>query len=251
VVTFVSAAASKTSFAVRDVKALHFCEWQDRMILELDKHPSEEVSRAIITLVLELKTVLETLDAVCPSTETAKQGDTCIFDGRFLHWGNGSENPRILVYSTAMPKLLLDDFFNKHFAGVSLRSTLLTSYYSTEFVIDRRTMTNPVCLHNLWMYKSPFVNVKQCPAYDVEKSREKWTAKAESMWEYLSTVAEAAELWPPAVCECCFDNRADSPSPLVKCTVSGCWMGSIHVTCMTPAAKKKKDWKCLVCLAGQ
>jgi hypothetical protein len=252
VVTFVSACASKTSFANRDGKVFDFCEWQDRMILELDKRPSEEVSRAIITLVLELKTVLEALDAVCPSTETALQGETCIFDGRFLHWGNGSEDhPRILVYSTAMPKLLFDDFFNTHFAGVSLRSTLLTSYYSTEFVIDRRTMTNPAFLHNLWMYKSPLVNVKRCPSYDVEKSREKWTAKAESLWEYLSTVAEAAESWPPAVCECCFDNKADSPSALVKCTVSGCWMGSIHVTCMTPAAKKKKYWKCLVCLAGQ
>ena len=246
VVTFVSACASKTSFANRDGKVFDFCEWQDRMILELDKCPSEEVSRAIITLVLELKTVLETLDAACPSTETALQGETCIFDGRFLHWGNGSEehHPRILVYSTAMPKLLFDDFFNTHFAGVSLRSTLLTSYYSTEFVIDRRTMTNPAFLHNLWMYKSPHVN-----AYDV--TVKKWTAMAESMWEYLSTVAEAAESWPPAVCECCFDNKADSPSALVKCTVSGCWMGSIHVTCMTPAAKKKKYWKCLVCLAGQ
>jgi hypothetical protein len=245
VVTFVSAGASKTSFANRDGKVFDFCEWQDRMILELDKCPSEEVSRAIITLVLELKTVLETLDAACPSTETALQGETCIFDGRFLHWGNGSEDhPRILVYSTAMPKLLFDDFFNTHFAGVSLRSTLLTSYYSTEFVIDRRTMTNPAFLHNLWMYKSPHVN-----AYDV--TVKKWTAMAESMWEYLSTVAEAAESWPPAVCECCFDNKADSPSALVKCTVSGCWMGSIHVTCMTPAAKKKKYWKCLVCLAGQ
>jgi hypothetical protein len=238
-VTFVSDGASKTSFVNLDV--FNFREWQDKMLSVLDNNRTEELSEKIIALVNELKTVLETQDTACPNTQTAMQSETAIFDGRHLHWGPGSDD-RFVVYSEAVPHLLFEEFFNKHIVGVTLRKTLLTTYYSTELVIDRRTIANPAFLHNLWMFKSREMSKCQSP--------EEWAATSESMWDYLSTLADKEGLWPSAACECCLNNRADST--LVKCTVDDCWIGSIHKACiLTTSAEKKKKWKCLVCLAGQ
>jgi hypothetical protein len=143
-----------------------------------------------------------------------------------------------------MPEVLFHDFFNKQISGVTLRKTLLTTYYSTEMVIDRRTIANPAFLYNLWMFKSREMSQWTSP--------EEWAAMSDSFWDYLSTLADKKGLWPSAVCgECCLNNRADLP--LVKCTVPGCLVGSIHETCMTTGAKKKPrgNWKCFVCLAGK
>jgi hypothetical protein len=239
-VTFLSVGASKTSFANG---VFNFREWQDKMLSELDKNRTEELSEKIIGLVNELKTGLETQDTACPEPQTAKQSETAIFDGRHLHWGPGSDKDRFVVYSEAMPQLLFDNFFNKIISGVTLRKTLLTTYYSTEMVIDRRTIANPAFLYNLFMFKS-----REMIQWT---SAEEWATMSDSFWDYLSTLADKKGLWPSAVCECCSNNRAGSP--LVKCTVPGCLVGSIHETCMTTGAKKKPrgNWKCFVCLAGK
>ena len=235
VVTFLTEGASKTSFA--DLANFNVGTWQDKMLLQLDRMPSSDADTAISALVTELSEFLEKQDSLSVATETAKQGETCIFNGRDIHWGgNASNAPRYVVYSEAIPELVFHGFLDQLLNGVSLRSTLLTTYYTTENVVDRRTIVSPAYLHNLWLFKGNAV---------LRSSVEEIALTSNSVWKYISRMAAAQATWPRPVCHCCVVNHGQ----VVKCAEKDCWMGAIHETCRR--GRRRRRWKCPSCLSGQ
>ena len=224
-VTYLTDGANKTSFA--DCTSFNVDEWQTAMLKLLDNVRKDKTgaSNAVVTQVNVLKNELEHQDALSlqPDSETAKQGETFLFDGRKLHWGNASKDWRLVVYSQAVHRGLLDKFCND-----SLRNTLLTSIYSSEFVVDRRTIASPAFLHDLWLYNSP----------DVLKIEEENIAKqAKELWDKLSPLAIGLH-WPSSVCQCCVSN---DDADIVRCT------GAIHTNCMPLTERRPDEWKCSSC----
>jgi hypothetical protein len=231
VVTYLTDGASKTSFA--DCASFNVDEWQTAMLKLLHDVRKDKTgaSNAVVALVNVLKTELEHQDALSlqPDSETAKQGETFLFDGRKLHWGNASKDLRLVVYSQAVHRGLLDKFCNNH----SLRKTLLTSIYSSEFVVDRRTIASPAFLHHLWLYNSPDV---------LEITEENIAKQAKELWDKLSPLAIGLH-WPSSVCQRCVNNDSKE---LVRCTAEHCQMGAIHMDCM-PVTEQQDEWKCSSC----
>ena len=238
IVTFLTEGASKTSFAER---TFNVGAWQDKMLLQIGSLPGsgsgKDADTAISDLVTELSEFLEKQDSSIVATEAAKQGETCIFNSRDIHWGKASKDPRYVVYSEAIPELVFHDFLDQLLRGVSLRSTLLTTYYSTEYVVDRRTIASPTYLHNLWLFKADAV---------LSSSLERIALTSESVWECISRMAAAQATWPRPVCHRCVDNDGI----VVKCDEKDCWMGAIHNKCMSKRSSSN-PWKCPSCLAGQ
>ena len=238
IVTFLTEGASKTSFAER---TFNVGAWQDKMLLQIGSLPGsgsgKDADTAISDLVTELSEFLEKQDSSIVATEAAKQGETCIFNSRDIHWGKASKDPRYVVYSEAIPELVFHEFLDQLLRGVSLRSTLLTTYYSTEYVVDRRTIASPTYLHNLWLFKADAV---------LSSSLERIALTSESVWECISRMAAAQATWPRPVCHRCVDNDGI----VVKCDEKDCWMGAIHNKCMSKRSSSK-PWKCPSCLAGQ
>ena len=229
VVTFLTE-GSKTSFA--DHSLFNFGEWKDEMIRLLDSLPNPTVNTAIIELINKLAMFLESQDSLTHTRHAAKRGDTCAFNTQYCHWGNAADQQRVVVYSEAVPESIFNAFLDKIICGATLRSTVLTTYYSAEYVIDRRTIASPAFLHNIWLYNS--AKVPQMESSNV-------AAAAVQMWEFISSLADSA--WPAAVCgECCLNTD----SLLVKCSDKTCWMGAIHTACK-PAGAKKAKWKCPSC----
>ena len=227
-VTYLTAGANKTSFADFNVD-----EWQTAMLKRLHNVRKNKTgaSNDVVALVNVLKTELEHQDALIlkPDSETAKQGETFLFDGRKLHWGNASKDLRLVVYSQAVHRGLLDKFASNDF-----RKTVLTTYYSAEYVVDRRTIASPTFLHNLWLYNSP----------DVLKIKEKNIAKkAKELWDTLSKLGMGLH-WPSSVCQCCVSN---DDADIVLCTAEHCQMGAIHTNCMPFAERRPDVWKCSSC----
>ena len=233
-VTYLTDGANKTSFA--DCTSFNVDEWQTRMLKLLHNvhNDQTEASDAVVAQVNVLKTELERQDALSlqPDSETAKQGETFLFDGRKLHWGNASKDWRLVVYSQAVHRGLLDKFCND-----SLRKTLLTSIYSSEFVVDRRTIASPAFLHDLWLYNSP----------DVLKIEEENIAKqAKELWDKLSPLAIGLH-WPSSVCQCCVSNI---DTDIVRCTAEHCQMGAIHKDCLPLTWNRSSPWRCSSCLTS-
>ena len=228
-VTYLTAGANKTSFADFNVD-----EWQTAMVKRLHNVRKNKTgaSNDVVALVNVLKTELEHQDALIlkPDSETAKQGETFLFDGRKLHWGNASKDLRLVVYSQAVHRGLLDKFASNDF-----RKTVLTTYYSAEYVVDRRTIASPTFLHNLWLYNSP----------DVLKIKEKNIAKkAKELWDTLSKLGMGLH-WPSSVCQCCVSN---DDADIVLCTAEHCQMGAIHTNCMPLTERQRPQvWKCSSC----
>ena len=235
VVTFLTEGASKTSFA--DLANFNVGAWQDKMLLQMGRLPSADADTAISDLVTELREFLEQQDSSIVATEAAKQGETCIFNARDIHWGNASDSKhaRYVVYSEAIPELVFHAFLDQLLRGVSLRSTLLTTYYTAEYVVDRRTIASPSYLHNLWLYKADAV---------LKSSVEDIALTSDSVWEYISRMADAQVTWPRPVCHMCADNHGE----VVVCAKKDCWMGAIHKKCIPGT---RVPWKCPSCLAGQ
>ena len=229
-VTYLTDGANKTSFA--DCTSFNVDEWQTTMLKLLHNVHKDETgaSDAVVAQVNVLKTELERQDALSlqPDSETAKQGETFLFDGRKLHWGNASKDWRLVVYSQAVHRGLLDQFCND-----SLRKTLLTSIYSSEFVVDRRTIASPAFLHDLWLYNSPDV---------LEITEENIAKQAKELWDKLSPLAIGLH-WPSSVCQRCVNNDSKE---LVRCTAEHCQMGAIHMDCM-PVTEQQDEWKCSSC----
>jgi hypothetical protein len=104
VVTYLTAGAKKTSFADRTFSV---GEWQATMLTllcNLRHDQSRSVHQDVIEHVNTLKHELEKQDANNVQPALALRGDTYLFDGRDLHWGNASENAsegRFVVYSQA------------------------------------------------------------------------------------------------------------------------------------------------------
>jgi hypothetical protein len=141
---------------------------------------------------------------------------------------------RFVVYSQAVSRHLIDKFLKNE----ALQLTVLTTYYSAEYVVDRRTIASPAFLHNLWLYNSPDVlRIKQS---NIAK-------KARDLWDKLSRLAMGRE-WPSPVCQCCLRN--DEDENIVLCTVKDCQMGAIHTDCMPLAAQRPELWKCFGCLTS-
>ena len=233
VVTYLTDGASKTSFA--DCASFNVDEWQTAMLKLLHDVRKDKTgaSNAVVALVNVLKTELEHQDALSlqPDSETAKQGETFLFDGRKLHWGNASKDLRLVVYSQAVHRGLLDKFCNNY----AFRKTVLTTYYSAEYVVDRRTIASPTFLHNLWLYNSP----------DVLKINDQNIAKiAKELWDKLSPLAIGPH-WPSPVCQCCVSN---DDADIVLCTAEHCQMGAIHTNCMPLTERQRPQvWKCSSC----
>jgi len=143
---------NKTSFASFNVG-----DWQAKMLKRLHnvRKGKSHAMNNVVALVNTLKTELEVQDALSlqPDAEGAVQGETFLFDGRSLHWGNASKDLRFVVYSQAVHRGVLDKFFGNY----TLWKTVLTTYYSAEYVVDRRTIVSPTFLHNLWLFNSPDV----------------------------------------------------------------------------------------------
>ena len=240
IVTFLTEGASKTSFAER---TFNVGAWQDKMLLQIGSLPGsgsgKDADTAISDLVTELSEFLEKQDSSIVATEAAKQGETCIFNSRDIHWGKASKDPRYVVYSEAIPELVFHDFLDQLLRGVSLRSTLLTTYYSTEYVVDRRTIASPTYLHKLWLFKADAV---------LSSSLEEIALTSESVWECISSMAAAQATWPRPVCHRCVDNDGE----VVECDEKDCWSGAIHETCMWRGGRRRRRrWKCPSCLSGQ
>ncbi len=221
-VTYLTAGANKTSFARFNVE-----EWQAKMLTQLHNLRSAvpQAADAIIALVNILKSELEYQDVVGLQPDIAAQGETYLFDGRYLHWGNASEDLRFVVYSQAVSRYVLEKWHNDE----ALQLTVLTTYYSAEYVVDRRTIASPTFLYNLWLYAG------------VEQSK-KIAEEAREMWEKLSDVATDPR-WPSAVCQCCVRNDVAN---LIRCTDVDCWMGAAHLDCM-PHGSRRSRWKCSGC----
>lgn len=230
-VTYLTDGATKTSFA--DRAKFNVGEWQDEMLKLLHnlRMNAQEASNDVIALVNTLKTELEHQDALPEGVEKTQQGETFLFDGRSLHWGNASKDLRFVVYSQAVHRGMLDEFIGNR----DLRKTVLTTYYSAEYVVDRRTIASPTFLHNLWLYNSPDVMTIQQSSIAQE---------AHDLWEKLSNLT-LCEGWPSAVCQCCLNNDAD----IVLCTAKDCDMGAIHLDCI-PVLAEAGAWKCSSCLAS-
>jgi hypothetical protein len=235
VVTYLTAGAKKTSFADRTFSV---GKWQATMLtllcnLRHDQSQSSAQAQAVIQHVNTLKRELEEQDANNMQPVLALRGDTYLFDGRDLHWGNASENAgegRFVVYSQAVSRMLLE----KWHADQALQ--VLTTYYSAEYVVDRRTIASPTFLHSLWLYASNDVLA-------IKKS--KIADEARALWLKLAEVASHST-WPQAVCQSCVSNSLED---LVKCTVHDCWMGAIHEDCM-PIQGNMNSWKCFSCLTS-
>ena len=233
-VTYLTAGAKKTSFADRTFSV---GEWQATMLtllcnLRHDQCQSTS-AQAVIEHVNTLKHELEKQDANNVQPELALRGATYLFDGRDLHWGNASENAsegRFVVYSQAVSRILLE----KWHADQAL---LLTTYYSAEYVVDRRTIASPAFLQNLWLYASNDV-------LTIKKS--KIADEARALWLQLAEVASHST-WPKAVCQGCVSNSSEK---LVKCTVHDCWIGAIHEDCRPLSWKNESPWKCSSCLTS-
>ena len=189
-------------------------------------------AQAVIEHVNTLKHELEKQDANNVQPELALRGATYLFDGRDLHWGNASENAsegRFVVYSQAVSRILLEKWHTD-------QALLLTTYYSAEYVVDRRTIASPTYLHNLWLYNS----------HDVLRISEINIAKeAQDLWEKLDHLTKGRE-WPSAVCQCCLINDEDN---MVLCTAKDCCMGAIHSDCI-PLLAEAEGWKCSNCLTS-
>ena len=232
-VTYLTAGAKKTSFADRTFSV---GEWQATMLTLLCnlRHDQSRSVQAVIKHVNTLKHELENQDANNVQPALALRGDTYLFDGRDLHWGNASENAsegRFVVYSQAVSRILLE----KWHADQALQ--VLTTYYSAEYVVDRRTITSPTFLHNLWLYASNDV-------LTIEKS--KIADEARALWLKLANVASHSK-WPKAVCQSCVSNILED---LVKCTVHDCWIGAIHKDCMPLDVQMNSPWRCSSCLTS-
>ena len=230
-VTYLTAGAKKTSFAGFNVG-----EWHAKMLPVLCdlRKGVPKTADAVIELVDIFKDELERQDACSLQPEAAKQGETVLFDGRDLHWGNASEDEdlRFVVYSQAVSRLLVDKWCNDK----ALLCTVLTTYYSAEYVVDRRTIASPTFLYNLWLYASPDV---------LKGKRSKLEEKGKDLWKRLSALA-CGHKWPSQVCQCCVGN--DSVN-MAFCNVTGCFMGAIHPECMLIAVDPEK-WKCSSCLTS-
>ena len=235
VVTYLTAGAKKTSFADRTFSV---GKWQATMLtllcnLRHDQSQSSAQAQAVIQHVNTLKRELEEQDANNMQPVLALRGDTYLFDGRDLHWGNASENAgegRFVVYSQAVSWHLM----NKFISDRDLQLTVLTTYYSAEYVVDRRTIASPTFLHNLWLYNSP----------DVLKINDQNIAKiAKELWDKLSPLAIGPH-WPSPVCQCCVSN---DDADIVLCTAEHCQMGAIHTNCMPFAERRPDVWKCSSC----
>ena len=239
-VTYLTAGAQKTSFA--DRTNFNVGNWQAKMLPVLSllrQNGSDQVAaKSLIDLVKELQDELEQQDVCNLPPEAAKQGETFFFDGRDHHWGNAGDL-RFVVYSQAVSREVL----GKWCTDVALQSRVLTTFYSAETVVDRRTIANPEFLYRLWLFSSSDV-------LDIES--DKIAHQAEQMWETLSDLAELSlrarePTWPSAVCQCCVRND----TTLVHCKRPPgklCWIGAIHADCMTPG---KKRWKCKSCMSGK
>ena len=236
-VTYLTAGASKTSFV--DRARFNVGDWQIKMLKLLSElHKGRTgASDDVIALVNTLKAELEHQDAleISLQPEAAQQGETFFFDGRDLHWGNGCEDLRFVVYSQAVHRSVIERFFNNK----ALQKTALTTLYSAEHVVDRRTIASPAFLHDLWLYASS----------DVLKIKQENIAKeAGELWDKLINLASGSR-WPSAVCQCCLRNDVES---MVQCACANeeCWMGAIHTDCI--AVRPPKVWKCSSCLmSGQ
>ena len=231
VVTYLTDGANKTSFANR--ARFKVCDWQDEMLKLLSKLRKgvANASNDVIALVNTLKNELEHQDALSLQPDSETTVETFLFDGRNLHWGNASKDLRFVVYSQAVHRSLLDKIGSR-----DLRKTVLTTYYSAEYVVDRRTIASPTYLHNLWLYNSS----------DVLKISESNIAKkAHDLWERLHPLGMGLD-WPSAVCQCCLINDEDN---MVLCTAKDCCMGAIHSDCI-PLVAKAKGWKCSSCLTS-
>ena len=235
-VTYLTDGANKTSFA--DCASFNVDEWQTAMLKLLHDVRKDKTgaSNAVVAQVNVLKTELEHQDALSlqPDSETAKQGETFLFDGRKLHWGNASKDFRLVVYSQAVHRGVLDKFVGNY----TLWKTVLTTYYSAEYVVDRRTIVSPTFLHSLWLYNSPDV---------LEIKQENIAEEARELWDKLSRLTKDRE-WPSPVCQCCWRN--DEDENIVLCTVKDCQMGAIHTDCMPLAAQRPELWKCFGCLTS-
>ena len=112
VVTYLTDGANKTSFA--DRSTFKVGEWQDQMLKVLRKLRKGEANAPndVIALVNTLKTELEHQDALPEGVEGAVQGETFLFDGRNLHWGNASKDLRFVVYSQAVSWRLMNKFIS-------------------------------------------------------------------------------------------------------------------------------------------
>jgi hypothetical protein len=231
VVTYLTDGANKTSFA--DRARFKVCDWQDEMLKLLHKLRKgvANASNDVIALVNTFKNELEHQDALPEGVEGAVQGETFLFDGRNLHWGNASKDLRFVVYSQAVSWHLMDKFIKNR----DLQLTVLTTYYSAEYVVDRRTIASPTYLHNLWLYNSPDV---------LEISESNIAKKAQDLWEKLFPLGMGLK-WPSAVCQCCLSNDEDN---MVLCTAKDCCMGAIHMNCIPHA--QAEEWKCSSCLTS-
>ena len=230
VVTYLTAGANKTSFVKR--ARFNVGSWQIDMLklLRQLREGKTGASAEVITLVNTLKTELEYQDALSPENGVAQLGETFLFDGRDLHWGNACKDLRFVVYSQAVHRGLLDKFMSKK----SLVKTVLTTYYSAEYVVDRRTIASPAYLHDLWLYGSS----------DVREIEEKNIGvEARKLWEKLASL-DSESFWPLAVCQCCLKNDVEN---MVQCTNKECWMGAIHTDCK-PIGVSPEVWKCSSCL---
>ena len=232
-VTYLTTGTNKTSFASFNVG-----DWQAKMLKRLHnvRKGKSHAMNDVVALVNTLKTELEVQDALSlqPDAEGAVQGETFLFDGRSLHWGNASKDLRFVVYSQAVHRGVLDKFVGNY----TLWKTVLTTYYSAEYVVDRRTIVSPTFLHNLWLFNSPDV---------LEIKQENIAQEARGLWNKLSRLAIGL-LWPSPVCQCCLRN--DEDENMVLCTVKDCQMGAIHTDCMPLAAERPGLWKCFGCLTS-
>jgi hypothetical protein len=243
VVTYLTAGAQKTSYA--DRTNFNIGNWQAKVLpvlsLLLKNSRDQVAAEALIDLVKELQNELEQQDLCSLLPEAATQGETYLFDGRDLHWGNAGDL-RFVVYSQAVSRELLE----KWCTDVALQSRVLTTFYSAETVVDRRTIASPAFLYYLWLFSSSDV-------LDIES--DKIAHQAEQMWETLSDLAELSlkkrkPTWPSAVCQCCVRNDTKNNN-LVQCRRPppvSCWMGAIHADCM-PSGKAR--WKCKSCMFGK
>ena len=235
-VTYLTAGAKKTSFADR---MFSVGEWQATMLTLLSNLRHDQcqstAAQAVIEHVNTLKHELEKQDLNDVQPELALRGATYLFDGRDLHWGNASDNAsegRFVVYSQAVSRILLEMWHAD-------QALLLTTLYSAEFVVDRRTIVSPAFLLNLWLYVSNEV---------LTSEKSKIADEVRALWLKLAELASHST-WPTAVCQSCVSN---SPQELINCTVHDCWMGAIHNECMPLNRKTISPWRCSSCLtAGQ
>ena len=242
VVTYLTAGAKKTTFA--DRTTFNVSNWQTKMLPVLSllrKNKDDELAAgSLIDLVKKLQIELEQQDLCSLLPGAATQGETFLFDARDHHWGNMTEDLRFVVYSQAVSREVL----GKWCIDKALQSIVLSSFYSAEYVVDRRTMASPAFLYHLWLYSSSDV-------LDIEP--DKIADEASQLWETLSDLAELSlkkqprgESWPSAVCQCCVRNDTVN---LVQCSDAFCWMGAIHVDCIPSTGKAR--WKCKSCMKVQ